>query len=208
MYRAWVFAALCASGCALTNMTLEAPNHAQVTRATAVGDGREIALIVPFTDARPTPARCGMKKNGWNMDTADILCSEPPNQWLGRLLADELRKAGFRVVSDPGQLGPNALQIAGTLTQFFLEPDLGGFTVGHEADIGLQLVATTSSGLTAERRFYTKGRETSFWGREYNYQLAANAAVSDLLVRVLDAVSELVQQYPDLGRPAHVVVQP
>jgi hypothetical protein len=196
--------ALCASGCALTNMTLDTPVHARVTQATTIGDGREIALVVPFVDARSTPKRCGMKKNGYNMDTADILCAEPPNQWLAALLAEELRKAGFHVATDPGQVGPGALRLEGTLTQFFLEPDVGMFTFSPEADIELRLTATAPSGLNAERRFYSKGRETALSGLETNFRAAADTAVRDMLARVVTAVANLVQQYPDLGRPPHV----
>jgi hypothetical protein len=199
-----VAAALCAPGCALTNMTLETPPHARVTMATSVGQGREIALVVPFADRRAMPQRCGMKKNGYNMDTASILCAEPPNQWLAAVLAEELRKAGFRVATDPGQAGPGALRLEGTLTQFFLEPDVGFVTFTPEADIELRLVATAPSGLVAERRFYAKGREPAMFGTEDNFRLAADSAVRDLLVRVVIAVTELVRQYPDLGQPPHV----
>ncbi|HEX8107666.1 MAG TPA: hypothetical protein VF516_08045 [Kofleriaceae bacterium] len=197
-------AALCAPGCAITTMTLETPPHARVTMATSVGEGREIALVVPFADRRATPQRCGMKKNGYNMDTADILCAEPPNQWLAALLAEELRKAGFRVAADPRQAGPGALRLEGTLTQFFLEPDVGFFTFSPEADIELRLVASAPSGLVAERRFYCKGRETALSGLEENFRLAADSAVRDMLVRVVAAVAELVRQYPDIGLPPRV----
>lgn len=207
MYRveltALGIAALCASGCALTNMTLDTPS-AQSTRAPTVGEGRAIALIVPFVDARSTPQRCGMKKNGYNMDTADILCAEPPNQWLAKLLAEELSKAGFQVATDPSQVGPGALRLEGTLTQFFLEPDVGMFTFSPEADIELRLVATTPSGLNAERRFYTKGRQTALSGLESNFRAAADTAVGDMLVQAVAAVAELVQQYPEIGRPPRV----
>jgi hypothetical protein len=140
-----------------------------------------------------------MKKNGYNMDTADILCAEPPNQWLAALLAEELRKAGFRVATDPRQTGPGALRLEGTLTQFFLEPDVGFLTFSPEADIELRLVATAPSGLVAERRFYGKGRETALSGLEDNFRLAADSAVRDMLARVVNAVAELVQQHPELG---------
>jgi hypothetical protein len=197
-------AALCAPGCALTNMTLETPPHARVTRAASVGQGREIALVVPFADRRATPQRCGMKKNGYNMDTADVLCAEPPNQWLAALLAEELRKAGFQVATDPRQAGPGALRLEGTLTQFFLEPDVGFVTFAPEADIELRLVATAPSGLVAERRFYAKGRETAMFGTEENFRLAADSAVRDMLVRVVAAVTELVRQVPEIGQVPRV----
>ncbi len=199
-------AALCAPGCAITTMTLETSPLARVTVATSVGQGREISLVVPFADRRATPHRCGMKKNGYNIDTADILCAEPPNQWLAALLADELRKAGFRVTTDPSQAGPGALRLEGTLTQFFLEPDVGFVTFSPEADIELRLVASAPSGLVAERRFYCKGRETALSGLEENFRLAADSAVRDMLTRVVAAVTELMQQHPELGQAPRVTI--
>lgn len=199
------FSAL-ASGCALTTMTLRPPVHADVTSARSVGGGREILLIVPFVDQRPTPARCGMKKNGYNVDTADINCSVPPNQWLATLVADELRAAGFRVTLDPKQASPAALRLDATLTQFFLEPEVGFATFSPEADIELLVVATSASGLDAKRNFYFKGRETALSGLEDNFRLAAESAVKEMLVGLVAALTELVKHYPQLGLPPRVAM--
>ncbi len=62
----------------------------------------------------------------------------------------------------------------------------------------------TTSGLVAERRFYAKGRETALTGLEENFQLAAESAVRQMLVQVVAAVTELVQQHPEFGLPPRV----
>lgn len=202
----WLLAGILASGCALTDLTLNPPPHGKVTAASQIGAGREILLIVPFADRRTTPERCGMKKNGWNMDTADIHCSAPPGGWLAQLLAEELRAAGFRVGTDPREAGSGALRLDGVLSQFFVEPKADAFTVTPEADIALRLVATSRSGLHAHRRFYMKGRQPSLFGFEENFRLASEAAVRQMLARVVEAVAELVRQYPQLGQPPPIAL--
>jgi len=60
------------------------------------------------------------------------------------------------MVTDPAKATPAALRIDGVLLQFFLEPAIGAVTFTPEADIELTLVASSQSGLYAERRFYLK----------------------------------------------------
>jgi hypothetical protein len=197
--------ALSATGCALTTMTLATPTRA-TTAPSQLGGGREVLLVMPFVDQRDVQNRCGMKKNGYNMETADILCAEPPQRWLATLLGDELRAAGFRVVVDAAQASSSALRLEGTLKRFFLEPDLGLLTFSPEADLELQLVATDPSGLYALRNFYFKGRETALSGLEENFRAAADAAVRQMLGAVVGAVAELTRTYPQLGLPPRVAL--
>ena len=85
------------SGCAFTKMTLPLPTEG-LTDTVPGGAGRQVIVTVPFDDAREIRDRCGMKKNGYNMDTADAVCETDPNQWIAQLLADELRASGFTVL--------------------------------------------------------------------------------------------------------------
>ncbi len=199
---ALLLAGAAASGCVFSNMTLRPPAHAKVTSATTpVAQGREILLVVPFTDQRPIKDQCGMKKNGFNMVTSRIDCSAPPDQFLSQLLGQELTAAGFKVVTDPAQATSAAIRIEGVLLQFFAEPH-AAYTTTPEADIELRLLASSASGLQAQRRFYVKARELSLSGADLNFQLAANDAIKQVLNRSVAAILELLQQFPQLGLPA------
>ncbi len=198
---AWIAAT--ASGCALTNMILDRPAHAKVSTSMKIGQGREILLIHPFVNRRSSD-RCGMKKNGYNMDTASILCITPPEHWLVALLADELRVAGFQVIDNPTQVSPHTLRLDASLSQFFIEQKIGFFTVTPEADIELNVVASTLTGFQARRNFYLKGEEIAVFGTEENFRLAAEDATRQMLATVVRAVYELVQRYPELGRASHL----
>ena len=80
-----LLAAVCLSGCALTNMNLQPPAHQEVTGASPVGQGREVLVVVPFADRRLTAQRCGMKKNGykWPDDVMEIPASDLDSIPLG-----------------------------------------------------------------------------------------------------------------------------
>lgn len=204
----FALAAISSSGCALTTMTFAQPPYAAVTSAAPVGQGREILLVRPFVDQRVIRHRCGMKKNGFNGDTANIFCAAPPNEWLAALLSQELSAAGFRVTSDPQQAGPDALRLDATLALFFIEAYVGAFSFSPEADLELHVIATNRAGLEARRTFYFKGHDVGTTGTEENYRLAAESAIRQMLRGVVGSVVQLTQQYPQLGLPSRVASSP
>jgi len=187
------------AACALTDMTVVPPEKGVATNLGG-GRGRAVQLILPLSDERPDRSRCGMKKNSYNMHTADVHCSAEPSRWLGDLLAGELRAAGFTVVSTT-ESRPDAVRFEGRLLQYYLEPDVGFFTFTPEADVHVRLVATTPSGLNAERDFYVKGVETSLGGFESNFQAASDKAVRQIVKDMVTAVLQLMDRYPALGAP-------
>lgn len=185
------------ASCAFTTVTVTPPKAPQSTSLTG-GKQRAVQLVVPLADARPQPSRCGMQKNGYNMETANVVCSVAPAAWLAESLATELRTAGFTVVAS-APTGATALRLEGKLQQFFVEPKLGFLTFSPEADIHIRLVASSPSGLLAERDFYVKGEETSLVGAESNFQSASDAAARQILNDMVRAVIELMDRYPELG---------
>ncbi len=188
---------LALGGCAFTNLTVTPPSQPLGSNVTG-GKGRSVLVVVPFADERPVKDRCGMQKNGWNMDTASVFCSADPTQWLAELLAGELRASGFDVLSSPPK-GADAVRLEGRLLQFFVEPKVGVFTFSPEADIHVHLVASSPSGLLAERDFYVKGTETSLVGVESNFQAATTSAVRSVVKDMVTAVVGLMDRYPDLA---------
>jgi hypothetical protein len=186
-----------ASGCALTSLTLPPPPLE--ASGIQTGRGRHIVVAMPFRDERPITDRCGMKKNGFGWDTADIHCALPPPIWMAQRLVDMLRVAGFTVSTDPATAGPDAVRLEGVMTQFFVEPDVGFFTFSPEADIEIRLIATSGSGLVAERRFYTKHREVALAGTERRFELAHEQAARQMMTAMMFAVVGLMDRFPQLG---------
>ena len=108
------------------------------------GRGREVIIVAPFDDARRDPTRCGMQKNGYQMDTADVECVDRPGRWLADAFAQQLTSAGYRVLRADAVPGPSTLVVRGEVRQLFLEPIDGFFTRTVEADFSAHLTVTRS----------------------------------------------------------------
>jgi hypothetical protein len=187
--------ALAASGCAFSNVPITLPQTSLNLSGDPGGD-RPIAVVVPFGDRRPHKQRCGMQKNGYNMDTADAVCDEQPARWIAELLARELAEAGFRVVRSSEDAA--AVKVEGRLVQLFVEPVIGVWTGSLEADIGVHLRVTSLNGLDARRRFFAKGiRGGQLFSVEGAYQMALERATDDIAQQMVASVVELLDQYPE-----------
>ncbi|MBX3186359.1 MAG: hypothetical protein KF819_05055 [Labilithrix sp.] len=181
-----LFAVLLAAlaGCAFipSTVSLDAPRSRP--RASAP-TGPRVLVVGPFVDARHERGRCGMKKNGYNGDLADVFCDAPPASWIAARLTGDLRAAGLDAV-EPPESAP--IRVEGTLLQFFTEPRIGGFTLDQETDIHVKLRVTSSDGLVAERELYVKGVETSIAADDETIQ----ASVDDASRRIAEAMSRAV----------------
>jgi hypothetical protein len=193
------------TGCALTSLTLDPSHAARSIQSPHRGQGREIVLVSSFDDARTIRNRCGMKKNGYNWDTADIHCQTPPNVMLAQLLREALVAAGFQVRSSTDSVSPSTLHVGGALRFFFVEPKVGAFTFSPEVDIELQLVATTATGLRTDRRFYTKAAADAFAGTDAKFQSAYDMATRMMIERLVDAIVALADRYPAVPAVAPAV---
>jgi hypothetical protein len=180
-------------GCAFGDVTLAQPRRSDVTTGSKRGEGREIAIARPFATRR-TEHRCGMKKNGYNMDTANVFCDGSPEIVLPDLISRELLATGFVVTRKPP--GPSTIVLGGIVEQVFLEPKLDYFSTTFETDIGLTLTAKTATGLSASRRFYVKGEEATFFASLEDMQRSFDSAARQLVTAVVGAVANLADQLP------------
>lgn len=197
-------ASVLSTGCAFSNVEVHPPDATAPARTAALaqrGRGREIIILAPFADAR-VRKRCGMQKNGYNMDTADVECTEVPGRWLADALAIELTRAGYKPLRSDAVPGPTTVVVRGTVHQLFLEPKHDFFTLTVEGDMSARLVVTSASGLVAERGFYVKGTETSLASTEDTFQAAADDATHLIARSMVSSLTELLDRYPDLGAPS------
>lgn len=149
---------LASTGCAFTDVPLDMPINGLDVPISG-GNERAVVVVKPFSDDRSDTVRCGMKKNGYNMDTADAMCKTAPGEWMAELLADELRASGFNVSTERPVSRTNALILEGSIIKLFVEPVLGAWSGSLETDIQVKLTATSDSGLNAERTFFAKGKK-------------------------------------------------
>ena len=201
MHRVWlpsVLLALMLSGCATTDVKLKLPPTGLPT-AIPGGNQRQIVLTMPFADARQVPTLCGVQKSGYGDETATVYCEDDPARWIAHVLAAELKKSGFTVLSPEEGAHDTAVRIEGALLKLFAEPVLGPWSTTIETDLSVRLAATSRTGLRTERTFFVKGgRESIVWTDKcFNESLARGT--QDLLAKLVEAILELMKQYPELG---------
>jgi hypothetical protein len=166
------------------------------------GNQRTVVIVKPFSDDRLDTKRCGMKKNGYNMDTADAICKTTPDEWMTQLLADELRASGFNVSTEKSISNTNALIIEGSVTKLFTEPVIGMWSGSLETDIEVKLTATSASGLFAERVFFAKGiKKGVIVATAGPFLTSLKRATDEILTNMIEAIFYLMNQYPGLGQP-------
>jgi hypothetical protein len=186
------------SGCALIDVNLKPPGTGLKT-AIPGGNGRQVIVAVPFTDSRQTKDRCGVQKGGYGNETAKAVCQGEPTAWITDLLTRELQASGFTVLTTDAGAKDSALKLDGVLVKIFTEPVVGFWSTSIETDLGVNLVATSKTGLRAERRFFVKSDLTSIIWTQGLFNDSAELAIRDMLAKIVNAVIELMGRYPDLG---------
>ncbi|MBI4517268.1 MAG: hypothetical protein HY699_15795 [Deltaproteobacteria bacterium] len=196
MKRAVFVLALTISGCAFTDIPVTLP--VQPTGNLRGGEGRQIVIVAPLSDERQYRDKCGIQKNAYSMETAKAICSMDPAIWVAQRLTAELKTAGFTVASQ-GAAKPSALQLTGSLLKIFVEPVIGFSTISLETDIHVKLVATTGTGLLAERHFFVKGVESGLVAHAGNFQTSVDRAADTVMRDMVAAIISLMNRYPELG---------
>jgi hypothetical protein len=162
-----------------------------------VGRGREV-VVGQFVDARLEKDRCGMNKNGYNSDTANVVCPDRKmGNWLSWLFAARLKSAGFAVVAPMQRRSADPLFIQGRLMQLFVEPIHGMV----ETDMSIHVVARTRSGMTADRTFFEKAAVSNFWRTDGAFQESYEQATQRILTSMTQAVADLLNRHPGMGVP-------
>jgi hypothetical protein len=199
--RSWTFLTVllfAVSGCALVEVHVKPP-EAGLEQPIPGGNQRQVIVIIPFQDARQSMSRCGVQKDGWGNETAQAVCQGNPTQWIAEFLARELTASGFTVLTSEQGARDTALKVEGVLLKFFVEPVVGFWSGTVESDFNVRLVATSKTGLQAERMFFAKGEKTSLIWPQGIFNDSVERGSRDLLTKMVEAILELMKRYPDLG---------
>jgi len=186
------------SGCALTDVNVKPPSSGLKTPIPG-GNQRQIIVTAPFSDSREIKNRCGVQKGGYGNETAVAVCQGEPAQWLADLLAIELKASGFTVLPSDAGARDSALKLDGVLLKIFAEPVVGAWSTNVETDMNVRLVATSKTGLKAERNFFVKGELQSVIWTQGIFNDSVERGAHELLKKMVDAIMELMSQYPQLG---------
>jgi hypothetical protein len=199
--------AVAVTGCALVDVNVKPPDSG-LKAPIPGGNQRQVIVTLPFTDARDIKDRCGVQKGGYGNETAKALCQGDPAQWLADFLAKELQKSGFTVLRSPEGAKDSALKVDGVLMKIYVEPVVGFWSTTVESDFAVKLVATSKTGLEAERKFFAKGEITNVIWPQGIFNDSVEDGVRSLLTNMVNAILELMSRYPELGfeRPDHPIV--
>jgi hypothetical protein len=194
MHRVWlpcVLLALMLSGCATIDVKLKQPPEGLKTPILA-GNQRQVIATIPFSGGRQITNRCGVQEGG-------AYCEGDPVQWIAAMLAAELKASGFTVLSTEAGSRDTALKIEGVLLNIFAEPVVGAWSTVIETDLSVRLVATSPTGLRAERTFFVKGDLESIIWTQGLFDDSLERGTRDLLGKMVEAILELMKQCPQLG---------
>jgi hypothetical protein len=185
-------------GCALSEVHIKAPESG-LKAPIPGGNQRQVIVAVPFSDTRQIKDRCGVQKGGYGNETATAVCQGDPARWIAELLAGELRASGFTVLPAEEGARDTALRVEGALLKIFAEPVVGFWSTNVETDLSVKLVATSKTGLRAERTFFVKGeKESVIWPQGIFNDSVADGSRA-LLDQMVKAILELMKRYPELG---------
>jgi hypothetical protein len=189
---------LTVSGCALAEVNVKPPEAGLETPIPG-GNQRQVIVTIPFQDGRQSTSRCGVQKGGYGNETAQAVCQGNPTQWIAEFLARELKASGFTVLPSEQGARDTALKVEGVLLKIFVEPVVGFWSTTVESDLNVKLVATSKTGLQAERTFFAKGEKTSIIWPQGIFNDSVERGSRDLLTKMVEAVLELMKRYPELG---------
>jgi hypothetical protein len=189
-------------GCSYRDVRLKPPTSGLKTPIPG-GNERQVIVAAPFADARQITNRCGMWRSDLDIVISDAPCEGDPTQWIASLLASELTASGFTVLPAEGGARDSALKVEGILLKIFAEPVFELWTTAVETDMNVKLVATSRTGLRAERAFFVKGEGTAIIGVQRLYDNSLENGIRDLLAKMVGAILELMTQYPELGFRHH-----
>jgi hypothetical protein len=108
----------------------------------------------------------------------------------------------------PGGYEAKGVEIQGTLRRIFVEPMIGFITVSGDAEMHVELRATSKSGLAATRSFYVRTSRSSAFGTMDIYQGAFDQATAQLVRDMAAAILALMNRYPEASFELSIDAEP
>jgi len=173
------------------------------------GNGRLVSVMTPFADGR-TPPSCEADKLGTGDRLADysslhkqLGCSPLPAAWVARRFMKGLEAADFVLVAPgpddgipPEQLA-RATTVRGRLDRIEVEAMAQMQSVLTEADLQVEIVVATPSGLSASRRFHVKAQEVGLSSGPGRQQETLDRLIDRAVREMTAGVVSLLNRYPE-----------
>lgn len=154
------------SGCAFKNQKIAV----EYTPDNVKGSEQGIVCLNKFSDVRTDKSRIGIVKNGYGMETANILTDQDITIVVSKSLEEELSNLGYKVEllnirnADGQNNAINCAFVDGKIQNFFVEPEFGLFAVDGISIITVELMIQTEDGMQLKKVYSANGNSRSYIG--------------------------------------------
>ncbi len=198
------FAAILASGCALTQGNIKVGYDPANTRKGPLSSFRPVSVqIQEFADKRAEINKVGYKRNAYGSPMAPIVTTEPVPQIVREAIATEFSTNGHRVVASASDV-----LISGEITSFWFNSQVNFWTVEFMGTVGVNatVVDTRTGGTVFSANYEGHYNEKSTGGLEKTWERVMNTAL-ERMVQSMSSDRKLVESLKLLGEQRTAVPQ-
>jgi hypothetical protein len=161
---------------------LIASAHAQ---ASVSGEPREV--IVQVTDQRASRERVGNVRNGFGIDTANVVTDDDIRLWVESALTSELANAGYTIVADGDRAtGDDAIGLYAEILEVYCD-----VYMTYDADVSMEVTLTVKDQQPFQRSYEGDGSVGVNWGATgKSYAESLSLALQDAITRILADLAE------------------
>jgi uncharacterized lipoprotein YajG len=191
-------ASLAVTGCAFTRADLNVNYPESAAKQGPLSSIAPLSVQVDtFSDARPDRDRIGYKRNGFGMQTADIVTTQPVPLIIRDAIAVELKKNGHLTQAD------HAAAITGVIRTFWFDIQVNFWTIEFMGTIGLDLAVVDSAtkNVLITRTYQAHYDEKSMAGYTGTWERVMNVTL-ERLVRQIGTDQKLIDALKSINTHA------
>ena len=96
-----------------------------------------VIFLSLIEDSRPDKMRVGVIRNGYGMETANVLSKDDVRVWISNTLKGNLEQAGYSVRAVEGAFAPTDGQfhLSGEIIKAYSDPQVGFLTITVQGDV-------------------------------------------------------------------------
>ena len=191
-----IFLTIFIQACAFTDATLDVSHDPEASFVGPLEQIESLTFSDPILeDKRVDRDRIGWKKNGYGMNTADIMTAEPVTDIVSKAITAGLSDNGHKQ-SENGRIA-----ISGTLNRFWFETDMNFWTVEFIGDVqcSLNFVDTLTNTTIYSSDYAGNYSEKKAGGLNKTWQRIMGKAVDKLVEDIIfdEDLLEAIESLPD-----------
>ena len=139
-------------------------------------------VIIQVTDHRDSRQRIGNVRNGFGMDTADVISKDDLNLWIKSALITELANAGYTVVADGSRATrDHAIDLNADILEVYCD-----VYISYDADVSLRVTLSGNDRQPFQKTYHGDGSAGVAW------DLSAKGFAKSLSLALQDAIAKIL----------------